>query len=757
MLYLAPPFHIIEGLSVFGDHADPRQFYYLPLMPHLTVTKDEITGADIPQISLIKYRGEAGKGGFLNFDVNLGVDQDKLKKVARKLRNEMDLDDDPRLAPVPLIDGSIKLMLLGRESGDDFSDDQTAKFVVDIDHSAKPALYGSNQASFSVALDEAGVTVLEKTLAGEMLPIGVVYSLDYLALRPAYSVSVKADWSRVQHHLQESFGANFIFFSTQIDKIVDELIEDKVIEIEIDSFIPPGEDASAIMGRLDQAVNEVKDMVLENFFEPSLEPIREEEDGWDKFAKTAERVALLHAAGGWSGIGGFKIKNVDITRIDKKRLDVNMTERTTVKRSIYPQAHLKGLLRLLRDHNGEIDSSRFVKEVDLDDPWFQERRVNVISRANFFNDGVDSVNVKLTYNRKPQNVILDAQTSQATLNWKSKFVNGKQQQDVKVQYEVSFKDIDSSEQPIRLKSKEEIIDVENFEVRPHELYASVPVAIVALNFPWEQYPQVEVHVRYEDQDNSIRMDEVFMLDEENPEHIWKLFTLNPEKNNFEYKLIYRSSDHKDLETSWTQNDTEQITIRDPYPKKRKLQIVPAFNWREVSTVFVDVTYEDQENGIRETYSVDFGPNDRRFKTVEIKQFVNPAHRFISYKTSIIFNDGRFIETPPSVTLEERIIITSRILGHRIISVNPEAVPFEQRGIQEIEVFLKYEDENAGLTFMDSFPFRSHEDHPRFFEFDYGNTQKKSFEYQVIYTHTNGLQRFSEWETYSNDLLIISTN
>ena len=36
MLYLKPPFHIIEGTAVFADHASETQFYFLPAMPHLT-------------------------------------------------------------------------------------------------------------------------------------------------------------------------------------------------------------------------------------------------------------------------------------------------------------------------------------------------------------------------------------------------------------------------------------------------------------------------------------------------------------------------------------------------------------------------------------------------------------------------------------------------------------------------------------------------------------------------------------------------
>ena len=40
MLYLNPPYHVIEGVSLLPDHADPLQFYYQPLSPHLTLLEN---------------------------------------------------------------------------------------------------------------------------------------------------------------------------------------------------------------------------------------------------------------------------------------------------------------------------------------------------------------------------------------------------------------------------------------------------------------------------------------------------------------------------------------------------------------------------------------------------------------------------------------------------------------------------------------------------------------------------------------------
>ena len=62
MLLLDSRTREINGISVFPDHADPEQWYYMPLNPHLTTVRENVLGADVPQFLLIGFRGDAGTG-----------------------------------------------------------------------------------------------------------------------------------------------------------------------------------------------------------------------------------------------------------------------------------------------------------------------------------------------------------------------------------------------------------------------------------------------------------------------------------------------------------------------------------------------------------------------------------------------------------------------------------------------------------------------------------------------------------------------
>ena len=126
MLYEAPPFYVINGVSIASDHEDPLQHYYTTLSPRFVSRRD---GAlDVPQMSLIKYRSQSRIGGLADFDVHLGLSDEELADIRRQLQRLAGLDELPRLSPVPVVDGSVKLMIFGRMSGDKPGEDD-AGFV----------------------------------------------------------------------------------------------------------------------------------------------------------------------------------------------------------------------------------------------------------------------------------------------------------------------------------------------------------------------------------------------------------------------------------------------------------------------------------------------------------------------------------------------------------------------------------------------------------------------------------------------------
>ena len=440
-----------------------------------------------------------------------------------------------------------------------------------------------------------------------------------------------------------------------------------------------------------------------------------------------------------------------MTRIDKKILNANISERTTVRRSIYPQGHLSGIMRDLKGQGLKLED--FIISVDLDDPWFARRKMDVLPRANFDEDSISSINVKLTYGNEPKNVILDSNSSRGSVNWRSIIEAGSMKRDITVSYKVNFKGVDGTERPVVLKSPEQVITDDVFEVNPRELYSIVSVPIVAYNLPWQRYPTVEVRLQYSDEPNGISIDDIVILDKDHTTEVFPILDRDPKQRTFKYRVIYHASDNKDVDMGWVDTTEEQISLRDPFPMKRTVQVVPNLNWTDVTQAFVDLSYEDDANNILEEGSLTFSQTalDPQSFTVDL---ANPDLRLVTYQVTVLFRDGRSFETPKSLTMDRRIIVRSDMKGHRIVQVHPQKTDFASKNLKEIDVELRYEDSAVGLRFDDIFTFKSPND-KAYFEFDYVDDQRSAYRYKVTYSYANGLSRTEDWKNGDGGDLIIS--
>ncbi len=745
MLLLDSRSREINGISVFPDHADPEQWYYMPTSPHLSTVRDSALGIDVPQFLLIGYRGDAGTGGFLNFDCNVGATQKQLDDLSREIANSENLRNAPRIAPIPLEDGTVRLMMLGKASGDLGTVAAGGQnFVLKIDHNAKPALYGSNQAAFSVKLDQDGFTVMQQCLDGEILPVAVIYSLDFLGLRPAYKINLKVDWDRVQKHMDESFSAGFMFVSTEIGKAVDELVDKRAIVLESDTFVAESDDTKGIIDRRDAALAQVRNMITEAFFNVSLPPwTPEKKSDWERGLEAVGKFAAQQSAAAAGGpaaslMPSFSYKRMDYKRMDKKQLNVNFSERVAVKKSIHPQGHLAALFKTIRDGNMPID--RFVKQVSLDNDWFKKRKVKVVARSDMAADDIGSINVRARYGDKPQNALLTPTAAEASFEWLSKIEQGNMKRDVEVEYEVTFKAVDTAERPSKLKSKPKIYDIDNIEVVPRDLYALTTIPVLAENFPWDRYTSVEVHLRYIDAANKIAQRDMIRLTKEAPAANWKMFVLDPANSAYEVRKIFRAADNRDIEHAWTSIDETQVTIRNPFPTRRIVQVVPSVDWSQVKEAFVDFRYEDAANSVLAEQSMTFteGASSQTF-AVDLR---NPALKSVFYRVSFQYKDGRFVEQPESMTNANRIALKAEANGHRIVTVRAP-VDFDRRKLRKATIKMRFEDFAAGIAAEDEFVFDNGKSTAEF-EYDYVDPSRMRYEYKASFVFENGLTKTSQW-------------
>ncbi len=488
-----------------------------------------------------------------------------------------------------------------------------------------------------------------------------------------------------------------LFSSVEIGKQIDKLVEDRAIVIEVDSFLPEGEDDGGWIGHREEALNDFKDMVTTTFFTPSVDPLKPAKPGWQDEIHAASQVGLLLATGGWGGVASFSYKKIDMTRIDKKSINLTMNERVTVRRSIYPQAHLAGLFQTLRDAQGSVDLSRWVKEVTLDDDWFKRRQVTAHALVNFDADSVEALNVSFNYGGAVETVRLSKDKPEDSRSWNSILDGGAMRRGVDYEYSVSFRDIDASERPGRISAPRQTTDSDEFEVAPQneKLYFIDRIQIGAAGLPWDRYPNVEIQLRYADAAHGIDLDDSFVLTKDKPEITWNRFRMDEALDSYQIRRLFHAADNRDREIGWTELDQERFTIRNPVPMSRTVQVVPAVAWQLVSMVFVEMSYQDAENQLFHSETLFFmnTDQDRGPKTFAV-DLVDETKRFVRYSAKILLIDNRQITIPPSDTQEAVVIIRSDMIGHRVIEVQSPQDDFAAKEVARIEVELAFADPGA---------------------------------------------------------------
>jgi len=267
MLALKPLF-TINRVTVFGDNADPDQFYYLPEQVHLATDS-----SGKPQFTLIKYmrditdnpewsEGQALGGGFLIFSVNLSLDDDTRSQIIRQANKFS--QGSPNLATAPFTDGSVRVLAL---DATDAPVQGRIRFVENVIGTTKPSLFGDLQATFSLELSQEGVTMLEQAFEKGGQPIGLVYDMTFLGLRPAFDVTVKADYHRIYEEFNAKLAAQYMMIRAEIEAGFQKLIEDKAIEVTVNSYTT---DAN-MREQQQNALRFFTETLLRDFFTPSLQ------------------------------------------------------------------------------------------------------------------------------------------------------------------------------------------------------------------------------------------------------------------------------------------------------------------------------------------------------------------------------------------------------------------------------------------------------------------------------------------------------
>jgi hypothetical protein len=761
---------MIEGVVVAPDYDDPSQFYYFPNRPHLAVDDGH------PSVRLLVYKAdldelkpeEEAVAGFFYFDTTLEWPESTLKKVAKKIQDDRNLDQPPRLSALLYKSGTVRLIFLDKETpapvppgsatgataggtSGTGGDGQAGsdRWVIRLESSGVPSLYGDNRAIFSTVLTKEATQLIYNAFDGFM-PAGVVYDLSFVAMQRAFNVHVSADWEQIYHFLDERTSVDLLVFQSEVENIVSQLIEKKIIKIEA-SLEGVGDEGMET--EFNAVRKELTEFVLDKFFKPVPFPDKQDVDKSvpDQIVDFARRLRTL----GYPSVG-YSRRTVDINEI--RTIDVDYTVSRAVERKIAPQAHIS-----LFFEDFHLKREQVVTVVNGADDFWRTVDFNVAAAADFDIDGLLEVGVDVAYgadsNPGPsgeRTVTWAALLNKAAPNFKKKAWFDPQ---AGVQYAYRYKSffkpgaVPGPEQEVKSDWRKESGNV--LVVKPTELFQNRNLEFqLAKNFPTDLYPQVQVEIRYADSQINWTFDDSKLLDSTNPRAVFSFRARRTAPSTISYRYQLTRSGGS-MQTDWQMTESDLVLVTDPRPNLYRVNILVGGDRTKIQELLLNLRYEDPVDGHVETKFIRLNktnlnePQEWVFAPTDPKQ-----HRY-SYSQVLVDMDGNLIET--GEVQEEKSTLPVGIIYAKRWEVRPELVggALAESGLEKIKLNLHYRDE-ANNVFSEKEEMFSQPGKGEPWSLELKDPAARSYSYEVSYVLKNGFERKIGPRSCSDTFLLISS-
>lgn len=757
MIYFETPYLFEEGLVILGDHQDKTVFYYFPPAPKLAKHPD-----GLPVFLFLKYAdspedlpaGVEGGGGFLAFDCDLHVEPDQVADAAKAVKKKLSLGFTPTLVPIDYRSGSVRLMLLDLDTSppsppplpsglapvkSSIEPPPGMKFVERASFSATPSLFGENRATFNVELNQRGATLIEESLDMASSLVGIVYDLKFVGLKPGFNVKLKVDWKVIQHDVDERFQASIPFASVDIETFVSELIDKRKIEFEV-IRLAAGSDDAALNDRTDEAVQFVKAMITEKFFEPSLNPREGISERW--WEQAASFARSLHPT-----FTGYTKR--DMTRIDLKSLDVSFREKSAVERRILPQGHLQGLANVLKGHAREL----FIKSVKLEDDFFKTIEVDVKVGGSYDALKFTGAKIEFDYASDLKSLTFDKTNDPPqTVKWSFE-TSARRNYRYRVQFFPGADMPDGLEEGFAtgwMPSNETRIILD--PIRYFQL--------ATMNFRLmdetvlTRFPKIEIIAEHKDPAGQSVRQKSLMLRSDQKTVSWRFLPFASRDAVVSTRLRFTRPNGTTLDVGPIESKSDTLVIDDPQPLRLETEIVPSVDWAKFRQVLVALRYEDVENGLRLSGKTTFTEKSENSRwSVPIADI---GKRRYSYQVTFITKTGAVRQWPFVSTEDEQLFVTEDFQRETIVGVSAKGKRFDQVGLARIELQFSY-DPGDGQPVVTGEATLTNRDATAEFRFTQTDPSRSRYRYSATFVKTDGSRRFEPEREADSIALVFPIN
>jgi len=368
-----------------------KHYYYLPPPPR--VARD---AAGRPQFLFMKFTSDKDKahggvaGGILHFLTEYGLSTQQEAELKQKLAAAISGAKVMGAVPMEMGEGESTFRVISATLSD-------TGFTQRVVSSGKAPLMPGQKVAAAARLDPAGAVLLEESLKRPTSDISVEFDLAYTSFLPAFDGTITFDWERFKAHIDDwkmkyrdtksckwwIFGCSHSYTTDELREIYDFMCQNETIRVEW---------TEGIADERLEAIREAFFKFMEtSFFERTAAGFGEEGDE-DK--KLTEGMTTPQQRGRRTDFYRYVAKAEE--SFQNKTISMRVT--LPVKQPYVTVGNISG--QWYRQARG--DYPELFAEVNVDDPFFQQRKVvfNLdLDAVEIFDQAINFVTVEVRKQR----------------------------------------------------------------------------------------------------------------------------------------------------------------------------------------------------------------------------------------------------------------------------------------------------------------------------------------------------------------------
>ncbi|WP_378410051.1 hypothetical protein [Rhodocytophaga aerolata] len=733
MLMLFPTVKVpgLDDIEIFRDHEKDDTFYALRGRPRIALDdkgNPQLSfyffsrNADIAYASSPNKELVESQLGQLLFTTDLSISEEEHNTITEYLATIVEnpnhlfvrlynkLGGGRRFMPVnrankPIIklgtpntwkEGTARLELL-EGLGDTFKKQSSAE--------VKPSLVGSNSAAFYATFGIEGAQLyydaLTKGYKGEgnntddLTPLQAIvrYDLQGFAYVPNIEVRVTANSTQIYDHMQtyqEDYSKtrrggvkvvsgigyyrktdtrSVTASKTDIARLIEEMIDRKVINIEITDFgdvAANSEEIREVETNLRTTLMDtIMNTILPNFFQTAFIGEEKEAEGEDGTTgngqpKPNPNVGVSASERDRPNVETHYYFRNDVDKTKINSLDFHFKKSGTVEFRRYPNGTL--ITQLTEDQRKQL-----VRHIDISSPEVQILEVQVGVNADFVADNIHSIIVNVSYSQRDAKTNVVRENSKSFLYKKGDEVytfrvtmarndKGQLLDFYNVEAKISYIGTADSPPPIQLNN---ISD--RSLVISYDKLGFITVDCIAGDIDWTLIKEAIVNLQYKEEPNQPDTKKEIRLSKEKPNGNWRCYMYGHKNKNYTYQVKYLYADGQEA-TGREKTDTRgTLMIDDLLAGRAKASFDVILDANTVKTAKVEILYEDTALGIKEEYSHWFNATETWDWSMRLRENAKDTFKyryFVQYKDDIVYTsdwkESRTDEDIPPIHLRRHI-------------------------------------------------------------------------------------------------------